>query len=162
MYPLSGLLLSLLFILLSCSPTAPPPDENVERAKILDLHHAQRDYHFNADAAAFVAQFSPQYRSVNRGEVQQPSTAESEALFQPYFESVDFIAWDDQAAPIIEFSADYSMAYSIVQKEVILAYPLEDGSSYVDTTHYAWTTVYRKYDDDWKVDCVTSTTVPKY
>ncbi|MEM7575642.1 MAG: hypothetical protein AAF433_22250 [Bacteroidota bacterium] len=161
MYPISGLLLPLFLIILSCQPVTSPPDGNAERAKILELHHAQRDHHFNADATSFVSQFSSQYRSVNRGEVQQPSSAESEALFQPYFESVDFIAWDDQTAPIIEFSADYSMAYSIVQKEVILAYPLDDGSSYVDTTYYAWTTIYRKYADEWRVDCVTSTTVPK-
>ncbi len=28
-------------------------------------------------------------------------------------------------------------------------------------THFAWTTIYRKYEDGWKIDCVTSTQIPE-
>ena len=154
-------ILFLVLLLSGCNAPAPLPDEQAERAQILELHNAQRDYHFNANAEAFVDQFSANYRSINRGGIQHLSQEQSLAIFQPYFESVDFIAWDDAQAPIIEFSDDYSMAYCLVDKEVIVAYPLDDGGQYIDTTQYAWTTIYRKYGGEWKVDCVTSTTVPK-
>ncbi len=74
-----------------------------------------------------------------------------------YFNSVQFIKWDDTADPIIRFSDDGSLAYAIVQKEVIVTYPDSSGKAFNDTTHYAWSSIYRKQNGEWKVECNIST-----
>lgn len=74
-----------------------------------------------------------------------------------YFGSVQFIKWDDTAEPIIRFSDDGSLAYAIVQKDVIVTYPDSTGNAVNDTTHYAWSSIYRKQNGQWKVECNIST-----
>ena len=149
----------MLLLLLACSEPA-TFDESVERAKIIALHQAQRDYHFNKDSIAFVNQFSDNFISVNKGVISHPKKAESVARFHQYFSSVEFLQWDDVTEPIIRFSADRSLAYTIVDKIVTVNYPDENGNPYKSETHFAWTAIYKKYDGEWKIDCVTSTERP--
>ena len=52
------------------------------------------------------------------------------------------------------------MAYTIVDKIVTVNYEGEDGATIVDSTHFAWTAIYRKYGTEWKIDCVSSTNKP--
>ncbi len=136
-------------------------DLEVEKAKILALHHAQRNYHFEKDSLSFADQMSEQFISVNRGIISRPSREDLLARYNGYFSSVDFVKWDDVAEPIIRFSDDGSMAYTIVDKIVAVTYKNETGETVVGETHFAWTTIYRKYDDQWKIDVVTSTNKPE-
>lgn len=151
--------LILFFSLISCS-------ENVvvnlddDTAKILALHHAQREYHFNKDSVAFVNQQSDNFISVNRGEITRPSKEETLARYNKYFSSVEFVQWDDISEPIIKFSDDASMAYTIVDKMVVVSYLDENGEKIESESHFAWMTIYKKYGDEWKIDCVTSTDKP--
>jgi len=131
-----------------------------ERAKILKLHHAQRDNHFNKDSIAFASHLSENFISVNRGSITRPQKKEMITRYHNYFSSVEFLKWDDVTDPIIRFSEDGSLAYSIVDKIVAVTYEDENGDLIEDETHYAWTAIYRKYGDEWKVDCVTSTEQP--
>ena len=153
------LLLSLLLIQ-SCGTTK-PVDLEKEKEKILAMHHAQRNYHFNKDSLAFANQLSDNFISVNKGMISRPKREETITRYNGYFSSVKFVKWDDLAEPIIKFSDDGSMAYTIVDKIVTLTYQDENDSTIEGSTHFAWTTIYKKYDEEWKIDCVTSTNVPE-
>ncbi|MCF7561043.1 nuclear transport factor 2 family protein [Sabulilitoribacter multivorans] len=131
-----------------------------EKDKILKLHHLQRDYHFNKDSIAFANQLSNNFISVNKGEITFPKKDETLARYNRYFSSVEFIKWDDLSEPIIKFSNDSSMAYTVVEKEVIITYKDSSGSSVEGKTLFAWTAIYRKENGEWKIECVTSTNKP--
>ena len=129
--------------------------------KILELHHAQRTYHFEKDSIAFANQHSENFISVNRGVISHPKKEELMSRYHRYFSAVEFETWDDVAEPIIKFSDDRSIAYTIVDKMVTLTYVDELGNTVQGNTHFAWTTIYKKYGDEWKIDVVTSTRIPE-
>ncbi len=131
-----------------------------ERDKILQLHKLQRDNHFNKDSISFASNLSENFISVNKGEITHPKKKEIIARYHNYFSSVEFVKWDDVTDPIIRFSEDGKLAYSIVDKIVKITYEGENGDLIDDETHYAWTAIYKKYGDEWKIDCVTSTEKP--
>ncbi|MEL7118316.1 MAG: nuclear transport factor 2 family protein [Bacteroidota bacterium] len=153
-------ILSLFIFLLSCNQPQ-PIDLEAEREKILELHKLQRDYHFNKDSIAFANQLSDNFISVNRGLITTPTNEETTARYNNYFSAVAFERWDDVSEPIIRFSEDGKLAYTIVDKLVVLTYDDGEGNMLEDETHYAWTAIYKKYDNEWKIDCVTSTEIPK-
>ena len=132
-------------------------DEEAEKAEILRMHNLQRDYHFKKDSIAFVDQLSPDFISVNRGEITQPKRAETLARYHAYFSSVEFVKWDDLTEPIVKFSDDGSMAYTLVDKIVRTRYANEAGEEVEGETHFAWTAIYKKSADGWKIVNVTST-----
>lgn len=149
----------LLLLLISCSKEK-AFDISVEKNKILKLHNAQRDYHFNKDSIAFANQLSKNFISVNRGLISRPSIEETIVRYNGYFSSVEFIKWDDVTEPIIKFSDDGSLAYTIVDKIVTLTYKDQSGNTVRGETHFAWTAIYKKYGEQWKIDCITSTEGP--
>lgn len=124
------------------------------------LHNAQRDYHFNKDSIAFANQLSDNFISVNRGIISTPEKEATISRYNSYFSSVEFLKWDDVSEPIIKFSDDGSMAYTIVDKIVEVTYTDENGNTEKSETHFAWTAIYKKYGNEWKIDCVTSTNKP--
>lgn len=135
-------------------------DFKIEKEAILKLHHAQRDYHFNKDSIAFANQLSENFISVNKGKISTPKQSETISRYHGYFSSVEFLKWDNVSDPIIKFSDDGSMAYTIVDKIVAVTRKDEAGNTIEDRTHFAWTAIYKKYEDGWKIDCVTSTNKP--
>ena len=139
----------------SCSPD--PIDIAEEEQKILNLLQQERKAHFEKIVDLFASNFPPNAIMVNKGKVSQPSVEEFKKRFQTYFNSVEFIKWDDIADPIIRFSADASIAYAIVQKQVIVSYPDSLGKKITDTTDYAWATIYRKQKGNWVGECNIST-----
>ena len=148
-----------LFLSLSCNEVQ-EISLSQEKNKILKLHNAQRDYHFNKDSIAFANQLSNNFISVNKGRISFPKKEETISRYNGYFSSVEFIKWDDVSEPIIKFSDDGSMAYTIVDKIVVVTYKDENGNTVEGKTHFAWTAIYKKYGDEWKIDCVTSTDRP--
>lgn len=135
-------------------------DKDKETKAILELHSLQRDYHFNKDSISFANQLSENFVSVNRGIISRPKKSETISRYNSYFSSVEFVKWDDVTEPIIKFSEDGTLAYTIVDKIVKVTYKDETGETIESETHFAWTTLYKKYGNDWKIDCVTSTEKP--
>lgn len=135
-------------------------DMAAEQTKILEMHRAQRAYHFNKDAEAFVDQLADDFISVNRGEVSMPSYDESRSRYQNYFNSVEFVQWDDIRDPVIRFSDDGSMAYTVVQKKVVVRFINEEGERAEESTRFAWTSIYRKKNGNWQIEHVASTSGP--
>ena len=145
--------------LLACRKTK-SLDLEFEKQQILKLHNAQRDYHFDKDSTAFANQLSDNFISVNRGKISKPKQDETISRYHGYFSSVEFLKWDDVSDPIIKFSDDGSMAYTIVDKIVAVSRKDKDGNITEGKTHFAWTAIYKKYGETWKIDCVTSTNKP--
>ncbi|HLY68360.1 MAG TPA: nuclear transport factor 2 family protein [Puia sp.] len=142
------------FFLLSCTNNAKQDFEKAKKELLL-LDAAQRKFHFTKNASGLVALFSKNYMFVNQGEIKFPNEKKSIARFKAYFDSVDsFLRWDNIEEPIIRFSDDGSVAYVVVHKMVILK---EKNKVQTNTTDYAWLTVYKKLNNEWKIDCVTST-----
>ncbi len=145
---------TLLFFLPSCSDKS---DLQKERAEITLLLQQERKAHFDRNVDLFMSEFADSMISVNKGKVTIPTREENKKRIGKYFGSVQFIKWDDVASPTIRFSSDGSLAYAVVQKEVILSYPDTTGKAFYDTTHYAWVSIYRKQKGEWKVECNAST-----
>ena len=146
--------ISLIFV--SCS-SEEKFNESAERQKILEIHNLQREYHFNNKPEEFVSLFSGNFISVNGGEISTPGKEESIQRFKNYFNSVKFIKWDDITPPVIKFSDDGTMAYSVVNKEVILENINNDDNPGKSRTIFSWVTIYKKYGEKWKIDFVAST-----
>ena len=161
MKPVKNLLAFAIIPLLffSCRETIEKNFDN-EKDKILKLHYAQRDYHFNKDSIAFANQLSDNFISINKGIIGMPKKEETISRYNTYFSSVEFVKWDDVSEPIIKFSNDGSMAYTVVDKIVVVTHKDENGNSVEGKTHFAWTAIYKKHGDEWKIDCVTSTNKP--
>ncbi|WP_424961476.1 hypothetical protein [Ekhidna sp.] len=147
------ILASLIFV--SCDQHAVDFDQ--AKKEILAMHHAQRDFHFGKDSIAFLNQLSEDFISVNRGEITRPKREATLSKYNSYFSSVEFVKWDDLANPIFRFSDDGSIAYTIVDKIVEVTYQDESGEKQTGQTHFAWTAIYRKTEEGWKIECVTST-----
>jgi hypothetical protein len=153
------IILSLLILccLFSCKP-ASTIDFESETKKILALDAEAKAFHFNKDAKGLVATFSKDFLSINRGKIEFPSAANSYQKFDSYFKSVTFMKWDNNKEPIIRFSDDATIAYAAIDKTVILKLADENGKETMDTTNFAWLSVYKKVKGQWVLDCITSTT----
>jgi hypothetical protein len=148
------LLFSIILFTLSCHNK---PDLLVEERAIRNMLTTERKAHFDRNVDLFISEFADSMISVNKGKVTIGTPAENRKRIEPYFNSVKFIKWDDVAEPIIRVSDDGSLAYAVIQKQVILTYPDTLGKPFYDTTHYAWTSIYRKQKGEWKVEANIST-----
>ena len=145
-----------LFLLLLIACNSKPGLEK-ERKTIVTMLQTERKAHFDRNVELFMSEFADSMLSVNKGIVSSLTKDEHKERIGKYFGSVQFIKWDDTVEPIIRFSDDGSLAYAIVQKDVILTYPDRTGKAFYDTTHYAWSSIYRKQKGEWKVECNIST-----
>lgn len=147
--------LFLLAIFFSCKHAG--KKNNAEEKAIKALLQLERKAHFERNVDLFVSEFSDSMIGVNKGKVSVLSLEQNKQRIRPYFESVRFIKWDDVAEPVIRFSDDGTMAYAVIQKQVIVSYPDSTGKSFIDTTDYAWVSIYRKQKGEWKVEANIST-----
>lgn len=144
-----------LVLLISCTQKQ---DLERTRQEIVRLLQQERKAHFTNNVDLFISEFADSMISVNKGKVTIAGPVENRKRIEPYFNSVKFIKWDDVADPIIRISDDGSLAYAVIQKQVILTYPDTSGKPFYDTTNYAWTSIYRKQRGEWKVEANASTT----
>ena len=144
-------LIFVMCITLSCHQ---PPDLETEKKEILSLHDQQRQAHFEKNPELLMGESLGDFMEVNRGIIKKPTREESRARLQAYFDSVEFIKWDDISPPVISFSDDATMATSVVDKLVIIR---DIKTNQIDTTHFAWIAVYKKDKGKWKMHRVVST-----
>lgn len=150
--------IQLLLLILSMACKEPPVSREQARQEILKQHYAQQQYHLEENVEAFVDLLSEDHVSVNRGAVTQAGHEAIKDRFRNYFGAVEFEQWEDTAEPVIRFSDDNTLAYSIVQKDVVTRYQNESGQTLRDSVHYAWLAVYhRDNSGEWKVETVAST-----
>jgi hypothetical protein len=132
-------------------------DKEKRKGEILALLQQERKAHFERDVSLFISEFADSMRSVNRGVVLMATPEERRQRIQGYFGSVEFIKWDDVQPPQIYFSNDGSLAYAIIQKQVIVLRTDSLNNKIPDTTDYAWVSIYRRTGNGWKVECNAST-----
>jgi hypothetical protein len=132
-------------------------DKQKETQAITALLQQERKAHFEKNVALFLSQFSDSMLSVNKGKVSVATPEENRERISNYFGRVEFVKWDDVAGPVIRFSNDGSLCYAIVQKQVILSLPDSPGKRISDTTDFAWASIYRKQQGEWKLECNVST-----
>jgi hypothetical protein len=153
--------LGVAIILLLVWACAPKSNGSVEEdiAQLMKIHNDQRVAHFEKKPEILLQQGAAKAISVNKGKIDSTATPESSmARWSNYFNSVEFRKWDDVNAPVIRFSADRSLAYMIVDKEVIVEGLDETGKKVEETVRYAWVNILRKQSDgQWKSECIIST-----
>lgn len=133
-----------------------------DRNRILALHEGQRAAHFGKDPKAMTNQFASNLISVNHGRISKADLQKDAERFQSYFDAVEFKKWDDVKPPEVRFSDDHTLAYTIVDKVVVLETKDSVGNTIEETTHYAWVSIYRKQaDGNWKLECIASTNEPE-
>lgn len=147
-----SLFVLLIFLLQACSKR---PDLEAETKAILAIHSEQRKAHMEKDVLLLLGDSTVEYVEVNRGLVKKPTYAENLKRFTSYFETVDFIKWDDVSPPIISFSEDATMATSVVDKLVITQSKSETNK--FDTTQFAWLVVFKKSNGKWQLHRMGST-----
>jgi hypothetical protein len=131
-------------------------DMESDKQLLLQLDEQARQFHFAKNAKAMASGFTDNFISINRGHISQPSYQDRYNQFSRYFGSVDFIKWDNVTPPIIRFSDDASVAYVTIDKLVVLKSQDAPGNT-LDTTYFAWLSVFKKRDGQWLLDCIAST-----
>ena len=145
----------MLVILPGCTQQA-SHDKDTE--VITELLATERKAHFQKDVSLFMSEFSDSMISINHGLVTRASPQATRDRIKNYFDRVEFLKWDDIETPMIRVSNDGSMAYAIVQKQVIVSIKDSAKKDTLDTTDFAWLSVYRKMNDgSWKIECNAST-----
>jgi hypothetical protein len=132
-------------------------DKKKETQAITALLFQERKAHFDRNVDLFLSEFADSMISVNKGKVSVTAPDENRERISEYFGRVEFVKWDDVAEPVIRFSDDGSLCYAVIQKQVILSSPDSLGRKRMDTTDFAWASVYRKQRGKWKVECNVST-----
>jgi hypothetical protein len=130
-------------------------DLEKEKDALMMLHEQQRQAHLSKNVSLLLGDNLTDYVEVNRGVIGRPKNSESKKRFQSYFNSVDFVSWDDVTPPVFTFSDDGTMATSVVDKVVITRSTSQPAQ--VDTAYYAWLAVFKKVDGKWKMHRMGST-----
>ena len=117
--------------------------------EILDLHKTEIDAHLNKDVDFFVQDISEDYLAVSGGEIRKPTLEETRLKFSNYLNNTVFAEYRDLCEPIIGFSKDGSLAWSIVQVKIVGRRTMDDGSERDLDFTCAWITLYEQQDDKW-------------
>lgn len=150
-------LLISLSIIVFVSGCSDPVDLAKEKLTIQRILQQERKAHFDKNIDLFFSTFADSMISVHHGDVEIKSLADNRKRFEPYFNRVNFVKWDDTAEPIIDISSDGTMAFAAVKKVVVVTYSDSLNNTMRDSTNYAWVSIYKKLDGEWKGVCNAST-----
>ena len=143
------IIILVLFTLTFISCQSNNPDFEVLRSEIMQLHQATIDAHWNKDVDFFVKNMAEEYVFVQNGEIQRPAKDEIIAKMSGYLHHTTFTEYRDVQEPIIGFSNDGSVAWSIVQVKVAGNRALDDGTERGLDFTCAWITLYKRQGDNW-------------
>jgi ketosteroid isomerase-like protein len=119
------------------------------RSEILDFHKKFIDDHLNKNIDSFIEDYAEDYIFVANGDISRRAKDEFASSFSDYLKSTTFSEYRDLEEPIIGFSKDGSMAWSIVKVKVAGAREIENGSIKEFDVTYAWITLYERQGDNW-------------
>jgi len=138
-----------LFFLLSISGCNKTPDYELLKSEILALHEATIQAHLEKDVDFFTKNISDNYFSVGRGEIRHPTKTEIKEMFSQYLSSTDFETYEDLQPPIIGYSKDGSMAWSIVKVNVAGSQQNQSDTLNRFDMIWTWITLYEKRNGIW-------------
>jgi hypothetical protein len=119
------------------------------KSEILALHKALIDAHLNKDVDFLVRDLCEDFVSVSRGEIGRPTKEEVRESFSDYLNNTTFTEYRDLCEPIVGFSRDGSLAWSIVQVKVAGRRRMSDGSEREMDSTWAWLTLYERQGEKW-------------
>ena len=143
--------------LYSCS-SQPRPDTTKEIEALALLQKQEQDAHLQESPALLVNMLHDTLTQIKNGEVSYYTKDQMTERFISYFESVEFIKWEDARPPIYTISDDGSMAHILIRKHVVVDMQ-QDTAGRRETTDLAWTELWRKKEGRWKMYSVTTTEV---
>ena len=88
------------------------------RKELLFLHKQNIEAHLKKDVDSLVQGVSENFISVNNGKVNFTSIEDMRKNYSEYLENTEFSKYEDQMDPIIGFSEDGSIGWSIVKVSV--------------------------------------------
>lgn len=148
------LILSIGLSLVACAP--PKVDLQKEIAALAELQKQEQAAHLEEQPALLVNMLHDTLTQVKNGVVSYYTKDQMTERFISYFESVEFIKWEDTRPPVYTISEDGSMAHILVQKHVVVDME-QDTTGRRETTNFAWTEMWRKKEGRWKMYSVTTT-----
>lgn len=89
------------------------------------------------------------YLFVQNGEIQRPQKDEITTKMSDYLNNTTFTEYRDLQQPIIGFSKDGSVAWSIVQVKAAGKRKMDDGTERDLDFTCAWITLYERQGDKW-------------
>ncbi len=136
----------MLFLFISCCPES---DLEKYRQEILDLHRDAIRAHLEKDVGFFTRDLANDYFSVGNGSIRHPSKEEIDQQFSNYINNTEFTEYRDLEDPLIGFSDDGSLAWSIVRVRVAGERTVEADSIRRFDTTWAWITLYKREGNRW-------------
>ena len=140
--------ISLFFIILviGCNTSR---DYNLLKSEILNLHKTGINAHLIKDIDFFTKDISDDYFSVNNGEIRHPTKEEITRQFTRYLNNTEFDKYEDIQEPIIGFSEDGTLAYSLVRVKIEGERKYENDTISNFDFICAWITLYKREGDNW-------------
>jgi len=123
-------------------------DTKTLRHQILDLHKESIKAHLEKDADFFIDEMSEDYFQVSNGEIRHPSREEMRERMSSYLNETTFTEYRDMQEPIIGFSDDGSIAWSLVQVKVSGRRKTGGAERALDFT-CAWINLFKRHEDKW-------------
>jgi hypothetical protein len=127
----------------------PSPDFEALKREILNLHQQTIDAHMKKDTGFFSRHMADGYFAVKDGEVRHPSRQDVASEYERYLATTAFTEYRDMREPIVGFSKDGSVAWSIVQVKVAGRDRAESGQEKDFDLTWAWITLYGRKGDRW-------------
>jgi hypothetical protein len=143
---LNTMLILLSITLLRCDSQQ---DFEALRSEILKLHRLTIEAHLNNDVDFLIQNLSDDFMSVSNGEIDFPTKEETKSRFSSYLNNTTFSEYADLREPIIGFSKDGSVAWSVVQVKVVGKRKMEDGIERELDFTCAWITLYEREGSRW-------------
>lgn len=125
------------------------PDYEKIKGEILALHQKQLNAHWQKDIPFFTKDLADDYFSVGRGEIRHPTKEEITAQFTRYLGQTEFTKYENVEEPIVGYSDDGSVAWSIVRVNVAGVYTHDDGAPEEFDDTWAWITLFKRDGDKW-------------
>jgi len=148
----------ILFILFSLSLLCcrPSPDFETMRKELRDIHEKFIDAHLEKNVNYFIQDLAEDYVFVARGEISHPSPEDIQANMSDYLNNTEFSEYRNTQEPIIGFSKDGSLGWSIVRVKVASKRTMEDGTERDTDFICAWITLFERQGDKWVRLCEVS------
>ena len=127
----------------------PSPDFEALRQEILDLHQKTIDAHWKKEAGFFTAHMGDGYFAVQNGEIRRPTRQDIAAEYERYLDTTTFKEYRDLQEPLVGFSKDGSVAWSVVRVKVAGSERAGTGPEKEFDLVWAWTTLYERKDGRW-------------
>lgn len=141
------ILISLLTVsLIGCQSS---PDFMELKAELLEIHEKFIEAHLDKNVDFFVHDLAEDYVFVARGEVSHPTPDDIKSNMSDYLNNTEFSEYSDTQEPIIGFSKDGSLGWSIVRVKVAGKRTMADGTERDTDFICAWITLFERQGDKW-------------